>query len=103
MKEVTRYECPYCEQLFKTPNKHKCKKHPDNKNCYGCKHFRCFKMDDIAKEYVDVGIGTIEQRNHYAHVECAIDGQYSDDDMIFETMWNRQWKLGCKDFESRYE
>ena len=36
MKPVTRYECSYCKNLFKTPDKHHCKMDPVYGNCYAC-------------------------------------------------------------------
>ena len=40
MKPLTVYECEHCKQLFKTPNRHQCKKNPKLKNCYTCKHLK---------------------------------------------------------------
>lgn len=39
MKAVTRYQCEHCGKDFKTPNKHQCKKNPELKNCFSCKHW----------------------------------------------------------------
>lgn len=38
MKKVIRFECEFCEKLFKTPDRHKCKYDPKFKNCYSCGH-----------------------------------------------------------------
>lgn len=40
MKEVTRYQCPYCKKDFRTPDKHYCKFNPILRNCFTCKHLK---------------------------------------------------------------
>jgi len=43
MKAITVYQCEYCKKLFKTPNRHKCKKNPKLKNCFSCRHLDGWK------------------------------------------------------------
>lgn len=38
MKQVIRYQCEFCKKEFKTPDRHYCKKNPELKNCFTCKH-----------------------------------------------------------------
>jgi len=33
------YECQHCKKLFKTPDKHICRRDPDKTNCYTCEHW----------------------------------------------------------------
>lgn len=40
MKQVIRYQCKHCKKEFKTPNRHYCKKNPELKNCFTCKHLK---------------------------------------------------------------
>lgn len=37
MKQLTVWQCEHCKQLFRTPNRHDCKKDPEKKNCFSCK------------------------------------------------------------------
>lgn len=39
MKHVQMYECQHCKKLFKTPDKHNCRRDPDKTNCYSCKNW----------------------------------------------------------------
>lgn len=39
MEQVIRYQCELCKKEFRTPNKHRCKKNPELKNCFSCKNF----------------------------------------------------------------
>jgi len=40
MKQVIRYQCEFCKKEFKTPDRHYCKKNPELKNCFTCKHLK---------------------------------------------------------------
>lgn len=58
LKMVTRYECPYCKKVFKTPDRHYCKKNPELRNCFTCKHLRdWFKGDYPEPNYPDCAAG----------------------------------------------
>lgn len=39
LKPITMYECQHCKKLFKTPDKHICRRDPDYTNCYTCEHW----------------------------------------------------------------
>lgn len=39
MKALTMYECQHCKKLFKTPNKHICRRDTAKTNCYSCEHW----------------------------------------------------------------
>lgn len=45
MKRVIRYQCQFCKKEFKTPNKHRCKKNPELKNCFSCKKLNGWVYD----------------------------------------------------------
>ena len=46
MKKVTRYQCEFCKEDFKTANRHNCKKNPKLKNCFTCKHLNGWNNDE---------------------------------------------------------
>lgn len=54
MKKIVVYECEHCKKLFKTPDRHKCKKDPELKNCWTCKHYKgwieAYREDDGSPE-----------------------------------------------------
>ena len=52
MQAITMYECPYCKKIFKTPDKHNCKRHPDKKNCFSCKHSEYYEHE--VEDIIDV-------------------------------------------------
>lgn len=39
LKPVTMYECQHCKKLFKTSDRHVCRRDPDYTNCYTCEHW----------------------------------------------------------------
>ena len=45
MKQVIRYECPFCKKIFKTPNRHNCKRNPIHRNCFTCGKLEKFDFD----------------------------------------------------------
>jgi len=58
MKEIKMYQCQYCQQIFKTKNRHKCKYDPVMKNCYSCE----FNQGFIAEKCEDDSLG-----KHYSY------------------------------------
>jgi hypothetical protein len=97
MQVITMYECPYCKKIFKTPDKHNCKRHPDKKNCFSCKHFQCFDDDYQAPNYYDTGYRYINpvcgHSEHYEHeVEDIIDVMYHN---------KPRWSLNCPGWEGK--
>lgn len=57
VKKLTVWECEHCKKLFKTPNRHDCKKDPAKKNCFSCKWLNGWN-DPETIDYIDVGIGS---------------------------------------------
>ena len=96
MKEVKRYQCEYCYQLFLTPNRHSCKHDPKNKNCFTCLYFNGFdiyKGDNSEEDYISIQCEAI------SYIE---DITYKDIDNILG--WNAEkllylstlkWNLQC--------
>lgn len=39
LKPITMYQCQHCKKLFKSPDKHNCRRDPDKTNCYTCEHW----------------------------------------------------------------
>jgi hypothetical protein len=46
MKKVVRYECQFCKKEFRTPGRHHCKRNPELKNCFSCKHLVGWKKSE---------------------------------------------------------
>lgn len=81
LKPITMYECQHCKKLFKTPNKHNCRRDPDKTNCYSCEHWghefyfekssgnmTCDASDACAKHktsYVDSAHGSMRESGWY--------------------------------------
>lgn len=47
MKQVIRYQCQFCKQEFKTPNRHNCKRDPKYKNCFSCKNNKGWESEEF--------------------------------------------------------
>lgn len=73
MNAVIRYQCPFCGDVFITPNRHKCRYDPKFKNCYTCKYFVGWdaKENDMPLCGVDMGELSKQelQDNHY-NIDC---------------------------------
>lgn len=94
MKKLTVYECEFCKKLFRTPNKHNCKKNPELKNCFTCEHLKGWLK---SLDGVDVGVGIIYDPN-YPNCAAGIDGW--DIESIKHSNYNMQcpdWKEGKYD------
>lgn len=39
LRPITMYKCQHCGKLFKTPDKHNCRRDPYKTNCYSCEHW----------------------------------------------------------------
>ena len=111
MQEVTRYECPFCKKLFKTPNRHRCKHDPINKNCLSCGYFDNF--ENFEGQFGEYGRCEIPP---YVLPICAVwesanlcDYFEEEIDATCQPLWNgdggstsfvdlmyrRKWKLDC--------
>lgn len=63
MEKVVRYRCKWCGREFRTPNRHRCRFDPSNRNCLSCKH--CGKFDSCVEE------------NWNVPAECVADGVFA--------------------------
>jgi hypothetical protein len=86
MKPITMYECPYCKKLFKTPDKHRCRRNPELKNCYSCKHWKHQFVIDTREEY-----------SCEATEACSVESDCAFD--AFYVMKNKGWLLNCPQYE----
>lgn len=46
LKPVLRYQCEFCKQEFRTPNRHNCKMNPVFKNCFTCENLKGWLESD---------------------------------------------------------
>ena len=91
LKPITMYQCQHCKKLFKTSNKHDCRRDPDKTNCYTCKHWgHQFHYD---KSYRDEGEMTCEQ------IDACEKYETSSVEEAFLIMCERNWKLNCSEYE----
>jgi hypothetical protein len=92
MRELTVYECEYCKKLFRTKNRHDCKKDPAKKNCFTCKFLKDWLVSD---DGTDVGIGFIRDPNY---PDCVAGyGEGWDIEAIKSVNYNMQcsgWQQG---------
>lgn len=94
MKEVTRYQCEFCNKDFKTPNKHQCKKNPELKNCFTCKNLKGWDKDYIINEYTET-----------PYPDCAADVDGCDIEDIKSCNYNMQcdkWEQGKYDWRKDF-
>ncbi len=89
MKKVIRYKCEYCNKEFKTPDRHFCKKKPELKNCFTCKHLKGWLVSEesapiyfesetnykIYPNYPDCAAGAGESWNIEIIKKCNYDMQ----------------------------
>lgn len=99
MKAVTMYECEYCKKMFRTSDKHYCKKHPKLKNCFSCKHLERF---EDKREIGTWGVPSYR----YCNPVCGHSEQYEKDtEDIIDLMYNNnpKWNLGCPEWKNKWE
>jgi hypothetical protein len=97
VKALTMYECEYCKKVFKTPDKHRCKMHPELKNCFSCKHLEKFDEDSSPGSYGDSGY-------RYVSPVCGHSEHYEHDtEDIIDVMYHNspRWSLNCPGWESK--
>jgi hypothetical protein len=86
LKPVTMYQCQHCKKLFKTPDKHNCRRDLDKTNCYTCEHwgrqFHLYLAENISCDIKDA---------------CKIEGDCACE--AFETMKSNGWYLNCSDYK----
>jgi len=92
MKELKVWECQHCKQLFKTENRHDCKKDPEKKNCFSCKWLETWEQyaenngwepptpKCMAKpeemDWQDWDLEEIKRRGYDMQCECYCKGEY---------------------------
>lgn len=99
MKEVTRYQCEFCKKDFKTPNRHYCKKNPELKNCFTCKHLKGWEESEDNGEY---GYEYYKEPNC---PDCAADMDGWDIETIKEVKYDMQcdkWEQGKYDWREDF-
>ena len=93
MKPIQMYECQHCKKLFKTPNKHNCRRDPDKTNCYTCEHwghqFYCAFNNGIREVQI------------WDPSDACKATETSYDDCAFELMRANNWKLDCPAYKRR--
>jgi len=92
MKAVTRYHCEHCGKDFRTPDRHSCKKNPELKNCFSCKHWS------------DWGSETLEswEFGSVKEIYPICDAEESNPDEIdLQTLKNAGYNLQCSSWELR--
>ena len=90
MKELKVWQCRWCKKLFKTPNRHCCKKDPVLKNCFTCKNLMGWDKgeaqdDHYEPPYPDCKAGndecwdidSIQEVNYDLQCESWKEGKYS--------------------------
>ena len=97
MIEITAWKCKWCDKLFRTPDRHRCKKNPALKNCFSCKHLMgwsdaeelcvgespwpCCAIDTDNRW--DWDIENIKYMNYNMQCEGWEEGKYD---------WEKRWK-----------
>jgi len=64
---VTRYVCLYCKKDFKSNTRHDCKRDPDKKNCFTCKHNKGWKPTEVEYDYHNSEEWGVICENEYDH------------------------------------
>jgi hypothetical protein len=114
MKQVIRYECPFCKKIFKTPDRHSCKHNPAHRNCLTCGKLEKFDIDEgqfdcegrceiapsimpecsyrYTQEFDDVFEDAIdESRRRNRGYGYSYDYAYG----LLDVMHHNKWKLDC--------
>jgi hypothetical protein len=90
LKPVTMYQCQHCKKLFKTPDKHNCRRDPDKTNCYTCEHW-------LHQFYIDWGGGETEPTCDPSDA-CKMH-ETSIVEEAHAIMRERDWCLNCPDYK----
>lgn len=94
MEKVVRYNCKFCGKDFRTPDKHHCKKNPELKNCFTCKHLKGWEESEDNGEY---GYEYYKEPNY---PDCAADM----DGWNIEDIKSANYDMQCDKWEQgRYE
>jgi hypothetical protein len=95
VKPVTMYECPHCEKLFKTPNKHNCKRDPAKTNCYSCEYW----LHQFYLEFTDP-FGDVTETKGSPEESC-LKHETSYAEEAHALMRESGWKLNCPDYKRK--
>ena len=95
LKPIQMYECQHCKKLFKTPDKHNCRRDPDKTNCYSCEHWGgqfSFDKSHWGDDEYDYTCGAEEacKKHETSLVEEA-----------FGIMRENGWHLNCPEYEPK--
>lgn len=87
MIEITAWKCKWCNRLFRTPDRHYCKKNPALKNCFSCKHLMGWSTD--GSDFHDDGP---------PYPVCAVDAA-DRWDWDIEIIKNMDYDMQCEGWE----
>lgn len=94
MKSIEMYECQHCKKLFRTPDRHNCRRDPDYTNCYSCEHWgRQFYFDK-------------SWRNEDCDMTCDMSdackmSDTSQADAALGLMHENRWSMNCPDYKRK--
>ena len=89
MITITRYQCSFCLDIFKTNNKHKCKYNPKFKNCFSCRECNGFEEDIYSGDEFNMAYRDVTPK-------CI----YSKSDNL-QTMSRKKWDVQCPQWKLR--
>ncbi len=92
MKPVTMYECPFCQKLFRTPNRHNCRRDPAKTNCYSCEHWGHEFYLEFHRYDCDPDIKGAPELACLKH-------ETSDVESAHAFMREMGWRLNCPDYK----
>ena len=96
MKKVTRYQCQFCKKDFKTPDRHYCKKNPELKNCFTCRHLKGWEESEHY-QHIDTGLGIYSPRDPN-YPDCAA-GENDYEEWNIETIKSVNYNMQCEKWE----
>ena len=94
MITITRYQCSFCLDIFKTNNKHKCKYNPKFKNCFSCNEFKGFEEDIYSGDEFNMPYRDVTPKCIYR--ELAPFGMDN-----LQTMSRKKWDVQCPQWKLR--
>ena len=89
MIPITVWKCTNCNKLFRTPNRHYCKKNPELKNCFTCKHLKGWNQETY-DGYA---------RSAPPEPDCAVCPPYEDYEWNIETIKRADYNMQCSFWE----
>lgn len=98
MKEfipIIRYVCKHCKEDFKTTTRHDCKRDPEKKNCFTCKHNKGWDQTEIDEGYTGFG--------HYSRKEWSVACAMDHEDRSAPNLSSMGYKLNCPEWEQKEE